>query len=201
MAANTKIKEQVLVITNKDLPESTNEYNEVIKFTSSLQRAKAKFIDRDKAENDTSFKQLIPYILVKRGKQFLTYPRKGKEGRLHGYWSLGYGGHINPKDAHNKEGKEFGLQTISVYNRGMIREVKEELKFDLPIGLSAKGIINDNSNEVGQVHLGIIHILELRPGQTVKPDNVNARWEMAHEIVNRKDEFENWSKIVMDLIF
>jgi predicted NUDIX family phosphoesterase len=91
--------------------------------------AQAAFMDREAAERDESFKQVIPYCVLTRGfrdePMYLWYKRtrKGGESRLHDKYSLGIGGHVNPVD-----GAAAGAGT---YAAGLARELKEEVGLDV----------------------------------------------------------------------
>ncbi len=115
------------------------------------------FMDRAEAEEDPSFKQLIPYCVFRHGEKILHYTRgkSGGESRLHAKISVGVGGHINPVDA------DSGRPGPEVYHAAVARELEEEL--ELPGGHSQRiiGLLNDDSNPVGRVHLGIVHLIDL----------------------------------------
>lgn len=115
------------------------------------------FMDRAEAEEDPSFKQLIPYCVFRHGDRILHYTRgkAGGESRLHAKISVGVGGHINPVDA------DSGRTGPEVYHAAVARELEEEL--ELPSGQSQRiiGLLNDDSNPVGSVHLGIVHLIDL----------------------------------------
>ncbi|MGE9268716.1 MAG: hypothetical protein ACQKBY_11515 [Verrucomicrobiales bacterium] len=130
------------------------------------------FMDREKAEDDPGFKQLIPYALFHHQGKFLHYQR-GKssgEARLHAKGSLGIGGHINPVDEREDHLGE------ATYYAGVERELQEEL--DLRSGYQQKvvALLNDDSNAVGQVHLGIVHLFEL------DGEEVSAREDALHNL-------------------
>lgn len=115
------------------------------------------FMDRAAAEEDPSHKQLIPYCVFRCGDRILHYTRgkAGGESRLHAKISVGVGGHVNPIDM------DGGQPGPSTYHAAVTREIEEEL--DLPGNHEHRiiALLNDESNAVGQVHLGIVHLVEL----------------------------------------
>ncbi len=123
------------------------------------------FMDRAAAENDPSHKQLIPYCIFRCGDRILHYTRgkSGGESRLHAKISVGVGGHVNPVDTGG------GRTGSDAYHAAVTREIEEEL--DLPEEHEHRiiALLNDESNPVGQVHLGIVHVVDL------KSDAVNSR--------------------------
>jgi predicted NUDIX family phosphoesterase len=116
------------------------------------------FMDRAEAENDPSHKQLIPYCIFRCGDRILHYTRgkSGGESRLHAKISVGVGGHVNPIDTAD------GRIGADAYHAAVTREIEEEL--DLPEEHEHRiiALLNDESNPVGQVHLGIVHLVELK---------------------------------------
>jgi predicted NUDIX family phosphoesterase len=115
------------------------------------------FMDREEAEADPTHKQLIPYCLIRCGSSILNYTRgkSGGEDRLHAKLSVGVGGHINPVDTGNgRTGKD-------AYFAAVERELQEELVFDTAHTNRIAALLNDDSNEVGRVHLGVVHVIDL----------------------------------------
>ena len=151
------------------------------------------FMPRALAEEDPSFKQLIPYVVLKYRDQLFHYTRgKGMgEKRLHGRRSVGIGGHINPVD--RMDGK-------NLYRQGLAREVSEEVIIATTRRESYLGFINDDSTPVGQVHLGIVHIFELAAPnvQRREVDLTDAGFAPIQELALTKDAFETWSQFVLD---
>ena len=125
------------------------------------------FMDRAAAEDDPSHKQLIPYCVFRCGERILHYTRgkAGGEARLHAKISVGVGGHINPIDTgHGRTGPD-------AYHAAVARELDEELTLATASTQRIIGLLNDESNPVGQVHLGIVHLIELAtPAVTSRED-------------------------------
>lgn len=115
------------------------------------------FMDRAEAEEDPTHKQLIPYCLIRQGSSILHYTRgkSGGEDRLHAKLSVGVGGHINPVDTGN------GRTGRDAYFAAVERELSEELVFDSTHTNRIAALLNDDSNEVGRVHLGIVHVIDV----------------------------------------
>lgn len=115
------------------------------------------FMDRAEAEADPTHKQLIPYCLIRCGTSILNYTRgkSGGEDRLHAKLSVGVGGHINPVDTGN------GRTGRDAYFAAVERELHEELVFESAHTNRIAALLNDDSNEVGRVHLGIVHVIDV----------------------------------------
>jgi predicted NUDIX family phosphoesterase len=122
-------------------------------------KASVKFVPRSLAENDASYKQIIPYMAVICKDEVLIYERdtSGSEDRLHGQLSIGIGGHVNTEDD-----PDDGLLAFLI---GAARETKEEIQIDATIDDIAKsvyGLVNDETNMVGSVHLGVCCVLVIQ---------------------------------------
>jgi predicted NUDIX family phosphoesterase len=115
------------------------------------------FMDRAAAEDDPSHKQLIPYCVFRCGDKILHYTRgkAGGESRLHAKISVGVGGHINPVDTGD------GRVGPEAYFAAVARELDEELVLRGPRNSRIIALLNDDSNPVGQVHLGVVHLVDL----------------------------------------
>ncbi len=115
------------------------------------------FMDREAAEQDPTHKQLIPYCVFRCGERILHYTRgkSGGESRLHAKISVGVGGHVNPVDTGG------GKTGPAAYHAAVTREIEEELVLPQEHAHRIIALLNDDSNSVGQVHLGIVHLVEL----------------------------------------
>ena len=111
-------------------------------------RQNAIFLPRSEAETNPNYKQIISYVIIRRNAEvfFTRRLNHGTESRLHGLISLGIGGHINPID-----------KCDDILLQGTRRELEEEVILSTnPLSFHAIGFINDNSNNVGKVHLGML---------------------------------------------
>ncbi|MEM9081792.1 MAG: hypothetical protein AAGC74_14000 [Verrucomicrobiota bacterium] len=150
------------------------------------------FMDRAIAEDDPTHKQLIPYCIFHHQGRYLHYTR-GKtsgESRLHAQGSLGIGGHINPVDA----GEEHLGQ--ATYFAAVEREIDEELNINGDHTNSIVGLINDDSNPVGQVHLGIVHLFELETNDVTANEDAlaNLAFQTKDDLLGQLlPKLETWS--------
>jgi predicted NUDIX family phosphoesterase len=154
------------------------------------------FMARSAAENDPAFKQIIPYVLLVHGGKVLHYVRGKKSGeqRLVSKGSIGIGGHMNEQD----EGL-FALDEAA-YLEGVRRETCEELKIGTTFRNRVVALLNDDSNEVGRVHLGVVHVFDL-DGPTVEKNEAmitNLAFLSPEELRERRDLLESWSQICLD---
>lgn len=173
------------------LKSSVNDYLPIF-----LNPANHFFLPRPEAEEDPSLKQLIPYIVVTCGGQVLRYRRGGGGGeqRLAKKASVGIGGHINDGDG---LGAEFDG---AAYKRALVRELQEEIVFDGPFVERPLALLNDDSNPVGAVHLGIVHQCEIAlPEVSANEDGIGELgFFTPEEILASADDLETWSRLVME---
>ncbi len=154
------------------------------------------FMPRAQAEQDPSHKQLIPYVLLVHEGRVLSYVRGKKAGeqRLVAKTSLGIGGHINDQDE--------GLFTMdkAAYLAAVQREVTEELQVGASYQDRVAALLNDDSNEVGRVHLGVVHVFQLDSADVKKRESMITGLEFLDrgELLARRDMMETWSQICVD---
>lgn len=158
-----------------------------------------RFMPRSEAEKDPSFKQFIPYVLMEHEGRFLTYVRGKRAGetRLVGNRSIGIGGHINPVD---DETPLFSVDFRDVYLRAVEREVDEEIHVEAGHVDRVVALLNDDSNEVGQVHLGIVHCWTLDAPNVTKREQMITQMEFMSEteLKEVRDTMETWSQLCLD---
>ncbi len=161
---------------------------------------------RPEMEKDPSFKQLIPYVIfrlkTKGGEdRYFVYTRSKKQGeeRLHGKRSIGVGGHVSTVDVH----------AGAPYEAGLLRELTEEVFVNSRHDVQAPAaLINDDSNDVGKVHLGIVHYCDIAADgsecdadkliEARDPDEmVNCGFFTAMQLIDLLPEFETWSQIAI----
>lgn len=154
-----------------------------------------KFMPRPEAENNPAFKQLIPYVVMTHSDRFLCYTRGTDvdETRLASRVSIGVGGHINPCDARGYG----GLQ--ETYRNAVAREVEEEVVVDTAYGERIIAAINDDSNEVGRVHFGIVHLWHLaKPNVRERERSVcRLTFMREHELRGLEGQMESWSRLLL----
>ena len=133
-----------------------------------LSRENNFFMRRPEAEEDPSFKQIIPYVLLVHDGRVLHYVRGKKAGeqRLVAKGSIGIGGHMNNED------EDLFTWDMDAYMEGVRREVCEELRLGTQFTNRIAALLNDDSTEVGKVHLGIVHIFDLESGDVRKRESM-----------------------------
>jgi predicted NUDIX family phosphoesterase len=155
------------------------------------------FMDRGKAEDDPSFKQIIPYALFHHNGKYLHYTRgkSGGESRLHAQGSVGVGGHINPVD---ERADPLGKAT---YLAGVEREIDEELNITGGHQNRIVGLLNDDSNDVGKVHLGVVHIFDLESEDVTSAEDAlaNLAFQSSDDLKGKlHGSLETWSRFCID---
>jgi predicted NUDIX family phosphoesterase len=193
--------EQVLVVQRKVF-ESAGAFNglamDTKKYIDKLfVQGVPRFMPRPQAEKDPSFKQLIPYVIMTCGGKYLSYVRGKRAGetRLVAKRSLGIGGHINPTD----DMPLFG-NLYDTYLAAVQREVAEEVSIETKYKDKVVALLNDDSNEVGQVHLGIVHLWTLDEPKVERREQMITQMGFMSipELQEVRDTMETWSQICFD---
>jgi predicted NUDIX family phosphoesterase len=154
------------------------------------------FMERPAAELDPTHKQLIPYTIFHHNGRYLVYTRGGSSGekRLVAKNSIGIGGHINPVDqSHDSLGETMYFNSIE-------RELAEELVISNGHTQRVIGLINDDSNEVGSVHLGVVHLFELEGDEVTSNEDAiqDIRFVPLDELHRDRENLETWSRICVE---
>ena len=161
-----------------------------------LSRGSNFFIPRSDAESNPAYKQIIPYALIAFENTILHYVRGKKAGeqRLIAKGSIGIGGHMNETD------ESLFAMDEQAYRAGVEREVNEEIKIDTPFEDQIVAILNDDSTEVGRVHLGIVHIFKLKEPKVQKREAMitGLTFLTKEELLAHRETMETWSQICVD---
>lgn len=159
-----------------------------------LIRAAGQFMPRSQAERDESWKQVIPYpVLRDRDQWFLMRrTRSGGDARLHDHYSIGVGGHMNPDDG----GLDGDLE------RALRREWLEELAVEFVPEFHFVGLLNDDSTAVGRVHVGAVFEADAagRPVKIRETDKLSGRFVDAAGVESVADELETWSRLAFEFL-
>jgi len=199
--------EQLLCFSRDLLPDGIGEAS-VFTDDSLWQRIldNIEIVPRSEAETDFTRKQLVVYVLVRSEDLILRYRRTSKtdEQRLKELSSIGIGGHVNVGDR-----SQFSLfQADSDFNMEFIRdaawrEIDEEISVDAKIIREPEltCFINDDTNDVGKVHFGIVWQLDLaEPAVSVKGTRGIGELEFVplDRLVGDREGFETWSQLLID---
>ncbi|MCD2137072.1 NUDIX domain-containing protein [Salinicoccus halitifaciens] len=199
----SKFDEQILVVPREELFNSEeNAFNGFIgKNDGRYQPIVGTFNNfevkrRGDMEEDPSYKQLISYVIISSegGKETLVYERLGGGGeeRLHGLLSIGVGGHMNDiEDADDIDEK------LSINAR---RELEEEvgLSGDDIRNIEIMGLINDDDNEVGRVHIGLVLKVSVDKGSVsnMEADTLSLKW-ISNDDLPDLSPYESWSELII----
>jgi predicted NUDIX family phosphoesterase len=161
-----------------------------------LSRGNNFFLPRAQAETDPAYKQIIPYALMAFENKLVYYVRGKKAGeqRLVAKGSIGIGGHMNETD------ESLFAMDEQAYRAGVEREVNEEIKIDTRFEDRIVALLNDDTTDVGRVHLGIVHVFKLAEPKVEKREAIitGLRFLAKEELVARRETMETWSQICVD---
>ncbi|WDQ18337.1 phosphoesterase [Rhodopirellula sp. P2] len=206
MSSNATTEEHVLVIPAA-LIESIGQLEgfdrDVDRFLQPILASdELSYRPRSAMELDPSFKQLIPYVVMQwtdpasGDVNWFQYTRGGGSGekRLHAKRSIGVGGHISQEDAGGDE---------DPYTIGMRRELEEEVTIGASYVDQREGLLYDPSNEVGRVHLGVVHrfILEQPLVTSNEPELAEGQFVSVNELRQEREHLETWSQLTLDALF
>jgi len=156
-----------------------------------------RFLPRSQVEKDPSYKQLIPYVIMTHNGKYISYVRGKKAGetRLLGLRSIGIGGHINPAD----DMPLFNADFYKTYLAAVEREVAEEVAVETTHTDSIVALLNDDSNEVGCVHLGVVHYWQLDAPKVNKREQMITQMTFMTpaELQQVADTLETWSSLCL----
>ncbi len=150
------------------------------------------FLPRPAMEQDPSYKQIIPYLIFRHQERYFLMQRTAvaTETRLRSKFSLGIGGHIREED----------MQGTSIFEWAK-REFIEEVDYNGELNVEMLGILNDDSNEVGKVHLGLVMLLDGNSDQIkVKSELRSGQLLSLLECSEYADNMENWSRLVFEFL-
>ena len=191
--------ERVLVLPRADVPGGCDFHGVRAAQRGLLAKLRAtvaahgSYLDRPVAEDDPTHKQLIPYVVVHDAERVFLMHRTdaGGDPRLHGKASIGVGGHLNPVD----EGDDALMS-------GLRREWLEELEADWEPEFELIGLLNDDSNPVGAVHLGVVFSVQAngRPVDVREHDKLVGGFAGTDELAASWPRLETWSQLVADAL-
>lgn len=181
--------ERVLVVPRAVVPDEGRWHGlrrEGIDAFLAVVAREGRFEPRDAMERDPNFKQIIPYLVLRDGPRLflMERTRAGGDARLHDRWSIGVGGHLNPGDA-----DVFG---------GLRREWREELAAEFEPDFQPIALLNDDSTDVGAVHLGLVVVADAagRPVGVRETDKLRGRFADVADVRAVVDRLESWSALV-----
>jgi predicted NUDIX family phosphoesterase len=149
------------------------------------------FHSRIAMENDPRYKQIIPYLVFMHDDNVFVVERTAtaSEARLASKLSIGIGGHIRQED----------ILGSTIFDWAH-REFNEEVTYNDPFTFEPLGIVNDDTNSVGQVHLGFVFLVRgTTPHITVKSEFKHGKLTPRTSITDTSN-FEPWSQIVLDVL-
>ena len=161
---------------------------------ADLIRREGAFRPRVEMEADPSWKQVIPYPVLRDGDAWYLMRRTkaGSDARLHDRYSIGVGGHVNPED-----GALDGDLTAALR-----REWHEELVVDFVPAFRFVGLLNDDTTPVGEVHVGLVYEGDAagRPVAIRESDKLSGGFVPTAEVAAVADRLETWSRLAFEFL-
>jgi predicted NUDIX family phosphoesterase len=185
--------ERVYVVARRAVPGGADWYglrtDGLAAFVAALERD-GRYELRERMERDPTFKQVIPYVVLRDEERYFLMQRTsaGGDARLHGRYSIGVGGHLNPGD----DGLLGGLQ----------REWHEELVADFTPTFQLVALLNDDTSAVGAVHLGAVYVADAA-GRSVairETHKLTGTFVEPAVVAAVADRLETWSRLVFEFL-
>jgi predicted NUDIX family phosphoesterase len=185
--------ELVYIVPRHAVPDGAAWYglrtDGLVDFVAALERD-GRYEPRHRMERDPSCKQVIPYLVLRDGLRFFLMQRTmgGVDARLHGRYSIGVGGHLNPGDG----GLVGGLE----------REWREELVADFVPDFRLVGLLNDDTTDVGRVHLGAVYLADAggKPVAIRETNKLMGAFATPAEVAEVADRLETWSRLAFEFV-
>jgi predicted NUDIX family phosphoesterase len=184
----TEVGERVLVVPRAALMDDPGWHgvttDGLARFEAIVARA-GEFRDRGTMERDRTWKQVIPYLVLRDGARYflMRRTRAGGDERLHERWSIGVGGHLNPGDAD----LAGGLQ----------REWAEEIEAGFVPEFELVGLLNDDTTDVGSVHVGAVYVADARGRRVMirETEKLEGSFAEPEAVAAVRDRLETWSEL------
>ena len=168
---------------------------------------KKEFLPRSIMETDPTYKQIIPYLVFSHANNYFLMQRKSdaSEARLRNKLTLGIGGHVRQEDMDSyfaEASKDFlpMAENNSLF-AWALREFHEEVDYAGNVTVKPLGILNDDSNEVGQVHIGFVLLLQGDSADiSVKSELKSGSLISLSECIAQRECMESWSQFVVDFL-
>ena len=198
---NGAMKEEQILVVRRPLFDQLGSFQglcfDVDRYLPAfLARENNFFTPRGPAETNPELKQIIPYVVLVHQGRVLHYVRGKKAGeqRLVSKGSIGIGGHMNDED------QDLFTFDRAAYGAAVQREVGEELRLNAKYTNRIAAILNDDSTEVGRVHLGVVHVFQLESDDVQKGEAMITELQFLDraQLQARRDSLETWSQICLD---
>ena len=196
--ASNEVSEEVMVVAVSDLaPLLRGRGFDLIRDDAEqildVIQSRYQFLPRGLAERSPEYRQIIPYVVIRRGGEFFLLRRTPKqtEARLHDRLSLGIGGHINPDAEESGEG---------ILVAGLRKELEEEVEIEGEYEARFVAVLNDETTEVSRVHLGLVYELIVNSPRVVvrETEKMSGSWVAREALGTLRESMETWSQVVYD---
>jgi predicted NUDIX family phosphoesterase len=107
---------------------------------------------------------------------------------------IGIGGHMNDSD------ESLFAWDEGAYRAGVEREINEEIRINTTFDDRIVALLNDDTTDVGRVHLGIVHVFKLAKPEVEKREAMitNLAFRSKDELTAERDTLETWSQLCLD---
>ncbi len=189
-------QDELILVVKRDklFPHGAWDGFKQVNFDNYLQiiQDNKEFLPRSLMEQDPAYKQIIPYLVFEHNNRYFLMQRhkKASEQRLQSKFSLGIGGHIRQEDMESSDLFDWAK-----------REFHEEVNYTGNLKIKPLGILNDDSNDVGKVHIGFVFLLHGDTDQiSVKSELQSGQLVTLKECTHYAERMETWSQLVVECL-
>lgn len=196
LTATQKLDEHILVVKRTHF-FAQDDFSGIIPITDfsdylRIIDSHKEFLPRSVMETDPTYKQIIPYLVFTHQNRYFLMQRhsKASETRLQSKFSLGIGGHIKERDITHRDIFSWAH-----------REFHEEIAYSGSLRIEPIGLVNDDSNEVGKVHVGFVFLVHGDSSDiAIKSELQSGSLLSLEECSLYKERMETWSAMVHELL-
>lgn len=189
-------EEQILVVPRKEIFAGQEAWTGMKKVDPDtyleLIKTHQQFHPRSVMETDPAYKQIIPYLVFAHKDKYFLMQRSANasEQRLKNKYSLGIGGHIRKED-----------MTTNALVDWAQREFHEEVRYVDSFNIKPLGLLNDDSNDVGKVHIGFVFLVEgATPDISIKSELKTGKLLSLQELKLYFTYMETWSQMLFEFL-
>lgn len=196
------VKREHLFVSDADVWHGLKEVN--FEQYLNIINDKKEFLPRSLMETDPTYKQIIPYLVFEHNDTYFLMQRKSdaSEARLRNKFTLGIGGHIRQEDMQPYYAEASkGLEKGNSLFLWAMREFHEEVYYAGNLSVKPLGILNDDSDDVGKVHIGFVLLLTGDvPDIAIKSELKSGALVPLSECVIQRECMESWSQFVVNFL-
>ncbi len=158
-------------------------------FYAKLAQENPLWMKRDEAEDNREVQQVIPWTIFRWNNYYLELKKKqeGPHTRLYNKYSLGFGGHVFKHE----------MDKVGSLDEWIKERFLQEMEYKGNLTVSTLGVVNDNTDELGSGHFGIVYLIEGDSNLVSSRKNLQIRLSPLSEFTGDDVRYwDRWSQMV-----